>query len=99
MTLTLPPDEIDGIPRAALVMDASVRADAITYALAATFTPGCVARVEQFLHAALDRARKRERPADWIRDGLARCATRRAELAAEGGEATNAACVHPPERS
>jgi hypothetical protein len=89
MTLFLPADldTVEGIPRGALGMDAAQRLEAVEYALAASFSPACVARVEQFLHAAHERARRREAPSDWIRDGLALCAVRRAELAAEGGEA------------
>ena len=85
MTLILPsaPDPYgDG-----LALTAAMRFEAVTDALRLSVTPNCVARIEQHLHAALDRARAREMPVDWIRDALARCAERRTELAAEGGEA------------
>ena len=94
--LILPTDDVEGIPRGALGMDAETRTDAVTYALANCHTRDNVTRIEQFLHAALERARAREQPADWIRDALARCAERHTELAAEGGEARGAHSLHSP---
>jgi len=92
--LTLPqPDPYgDG-----LQLTPAARLDAVALAVANCWTPENIARVETFLHGALERARRREAPADWIRDGLALCAARRTELAAEGGEARAAQSAQHPE--
>lgn len=94
MTLTLPqPDPYgDG-----LQLTAAARLDAVAMAVANCWTAANVARVETFLHGALERARRREAPADWIRDALALCAARRAELTAEGGQARGAHSPQHPE--
>ena len=91
MSLILPQSDPYGD---GLQLTAAARLDAVAMAVANCWTADNVARVETFLHGALERARRRETPADWIRDGLALCAARRAELAAEGGEARGA---HSPQ--
>ncbi len=73
-----------------LQLTAAARLDAVDLALSCAPTEATVARVEDFLHAALERARRREADADWIRDGLARCAAKREEIATEGRDSAAA---------
>jgi hypothetical protein len=56
-----------------------------------------VLRVEDRLHDRLRILREREQPCDEIRDALALCAARRAELAAAGNEASGAPSPHSKE--
>jgi hypothetical protein len=92
MSLMLPQNDPYGD---GLQLTAAARFDAVVMAVANCWTPDNVARVEAFLHGALERARRREAPADWIRDGLALCAARRSELITEGGETARGVSAHP----
>lgn len=96
MTLTLPqPDPYgDGTH-----LTPQMRGDQVADALALATDPRAVARIEDHLHAALERARAREVPADWLRDALAQCAARRTELAADGRQARAAHSAHSVVRS
>lgn len=96
MTLNLPqPDPYgDGTH-----MTPQMRSEQVADALALATEPRAIARIEEHLHAALDRARAREVPVDWLRDALAQCAVRRTELAADGGQARAAHSAHSVVRS
>ncbi len=48
---------------------------------------------EARLYASLERARDKERPLTWIRDALALCAARRAEIAASMRQSANVPAV------
>ena len=91
MTLIIPPDHIDTPNAPAVILSF------VTDHVRDLHTIEAVARVEDRLHDRLRILREREQPCDPIRDALALCAERRAELSGEAAQARVALSTHFPE--